>query len=97
MVRKYLLILFELFFITGFLSSCSSANDDNISPIDIGSTGPITIEKGKIPFNVDGDITIQITPFIEFKLDVADESLIVIPTELLEIGEEYNIKITKDE
>lgn len=97
MVRKYPLILLELFFITGFLSSCSSAIDANISPIDIGSTGPITIDKGKIPFNVDENIIVQITPYIEFKLDSADESIIVIPFEFLKVGEEYNVIITKDE
>jgi WD40 repeat protein len=97
MARKYLFIQLVLFFITGFLSGCSNANDTNISLVDIGSTGPISIDKGKIPFNVDEDITVQITPFIEFWLESADEALIVIPDESLEIGKEYNIIITKDE
>jgi WD40 repeat protein len=96
MAQKYLFIQLVLFFITGFLSSCSNANDANMSPIDIGSAGPISIDRGKIPFNVDEDITVQITPFIEFMLDSADEGLIIFPVEPLEIGEEYNVIITKD-
>lgn len=97
MPRKYLFIKLVLFFFTGFLSSCSNANDVNINPVDIGSTGPISINKLKIPFNVDEDITVQITPFIEFKLNSVDSALIVIPAEPLEIGKEYDVLITKDE
>ena len=96
MARKYLFIQFVLFFITGLLSSCRNANNANISPVDIGSTGPISIDKGKIPFNVDEDVTVQITPFVDFKLDSADETLIVFPAEPLKIGGNYNVIITKD-
>ncbi len=81
----------------GFLSSCSNANDANISPVDIGSTGPISIDKGKIPFNVDGDITVQITPFTKSNLNSADTALVLFPAEPLEIGKEYDVIITKDE
>ena len=97
MARKYLFIRFVLLFITGFLSSCTNANDANISPMDIGSTGPISIDKEKIPFTVDEDITVQITPFIEFELDNAYEALVVIPSEPLEVRKEYNVIITKGE
>ena len=97
MARKYLFIKLVLFFITGYLSSCSNANVANISPVDIGSTGPILIDKGIIPFNVEKDITVQITPFIEFELNNADAAIILIPSESLEIGEEYDVIITKDE
>ena len=97
MVRKYLFFKLVLFFITGFLSSCSNANDVNINPVDIGSTGPISIDKGKIPFDVDENITVQTTPFVEIKLNSADSALIVIPAEPLEIGKEYDVIITKDE
>ena len=96
MARKYLFIQFVLFFITGLLSSCRNANNANISPVDIGTTGPISIDKGKIPFNVDEDVTVQITPFVDFKLDSADEALIVFPAEPLKIGGNYNVIITKD-
>ncbi len=97
MAQKYLFIKLVLFFITGFLSCCSNANDANISPVDIGSTGPISIDKGKIPFIVDDDITVQITPSIKFKLNGADEALIIFPAEPLVICEEYDVIITKDE
>ena len=97
MAQKYLFIKLVLFFITGFLSCCSNANDANISPVDIGSTGPISIDKGKIPFIIDEDITVQIIPPIKFKLNGADEALIIFPAEPLEIWEEYDVIITKDE
>jgi len=97
MARKCLFIKIALFFFTGFLLSCSNANGPNISPVDIGSTGPISIDKGRIPFYVDGDITVQITPFIEFEFDNAYEALVVIPAEHLEIGEQYDVIISKDE
>jgi len=96
MDRKYLFIQLVLFFITGLLSICRNANNVNISTVDIGSTGPISIDKGEIPFNVDEDVTVQITPFVDFKLDSADETLIVFPTEPLKIGGKYNVIITKD-
>jgi len=97
MARKYLFFKLVLFLIAGLLSSCSNVNDVNISPADIGSTGPISIDKGKIPFTVDENITVQITPFIEFELDNAYEALVVIPAEPLEVRKEYNVIITKDE
>ena len=97
MTRKYLLIFIVLFFITGFLSGCSNANDNDDSPIDIGSIGPILIDKGKTPFNIDQDITVQISPLIEFNLDSANGALVVIPSEPLEVGKEYDVTITKDE
>ena len=97
MARKYLFIKLVLFFFTGFLSSCSNTNGANISPVDIGSIGPISIDKEKIPFIVDEDITVQITPFMKFELNGAGEALIVFPTEPLEIGEEFDVIITKDE
>lgn len=97
MARKYLFIKLVLLIITGFLTSCSNANGANISPMDIGLTEPISIDKGKIPFTVDENITVQITPFIEFELDNAYEALVVIPAEPLEVRKEYNVIITKDE
>ena len=96
MAQKYLFIKLVLFFFTEFLSNCSNAKDTNISPVDIGSIGPISIDKGKIPFIVDEDITVQITPSIKFKLNRADEALILFPAEPLEIGEEYDVIINKD-
>ena len=86
MARKYLFIKLVLFFITGILSSCSNANDVNINPVHIGSTGPISIDKGKIPFTVDEGVTVQTTPFIEIKVNSVDSALIVIPSDPLEIG-----------
>jgi len=97
MDRKILLILNELFFIMGFISGCSNANYANTNPIEIASTGPISINKERIPFNIDEDITVQIFPFIEFKIDSSDEAFMVLPDEPLKIGQEYNLTITKGE
>ena len=97
MARKYILIPLVLFFITGTLSSCSIANDTINSLASVGSAGPISIDKGDIPFNVDRDIIVQVTPQIEFKLENSSEALFIVPTELLEIEKEYTVIVNNGE
>lgn len=96
MVRKKSFKLFIVFFIMWSISSCIGANGINISPEKIGSTGPILIEKTWLPFIIDENISVQITPFVEFKIDITDKELIVFPLKALRIGEEYVVKVTRD-
>jgi len=97
MARKYILIPLVLFFITGALSSCSIASGAINNPASVGSTGPISIDKGDIPFNVDKDIIVQVTPQIEFKLENSSEALLIVPTEFLEIEKEYTVIVNNGE
>ena len=97
MARKYLFIQLVLFFITGTLSGCSIANGAINNPTSVGLTGPISIDKEDIPFNVDQDIVVQITPHIRFMLENLSEVLLINPAEFFEIEKEYAVIINKGE
>ena len=96
MTRKYLLIQLLLFFVTGALSGCGIANGAINNMASVGSTGPISIDKEDIPFNVDKDIIVQVTPQIRFMLENTSEALLLIPSELFEIEKGYSVIVNKD-
>ena len=96
MVRKKLFLIIILFSITWFLSACKYANDALITPVKIGSSGPILIQKRHIPFIVDENIIVQVTPPVGFKWINTDKELVIFPDEPLEIGEEFDVKVNRD-
>ena len=79
----------------GTLSGCSIANGAINNMASVGSTGPISIYKEDIPFNVDKDIIVQVTPQIRFMLENTSEALLLIPSELFEIEKGYSVIVNK--
>jgi Tol biopolymer transport system component len=81
----------------GILSSCSTANGAINNLTSVGSTGPNSIDKENIPFDVDRDIDVQVTPHIRFKFENSSDALLISPAEPFEIEKKYAVIVSKGE
>ena len=64
--------------------------------IAIVSSGIIPIDDREIPFDLDQNTAVQMTPFIESDTVFLDGALFIDTAEPLKIGKKYSITVTKD-
>ncbi|MDO9545248.1 MAG: hypothetical protein Q7J07_00665 [Pelolinea sp.] len=93
MNSRFFLFVFSFTLLSAFLSGCKTNIDPTPQREEVGASGLIVIEKGKIPFQLDDNVQVEVFPDFMFSVENTKDAILLISFEDLVLGEEFEIRI----